>query len=72
LQSPQSISKKIKSFSHGEFNKKNFTDYKIIEEKINMGKDIFDRKISYKKVNIDNSFPKYITDNKEKLKDWII
>tara|TARA_B100000686_G_C16788332_1_gene976861 strand:+ start:2541 stop:3350 length:810 start_codon:yes stop_codon:yes gene_type:complete len=72
LQSPKSISKKIKSFSHGEFNKENFTDYKIIEEKINLGKDIFDRKISYKKVNIDSSFPKYIIDNKEKLKDWII
>ena len=72
LQSPKSISKKIKSFSHGEFNKENFTDYKIIEEKINLGKDIFDRKISYKKINIDSSFPKYIIDNKEKLKDWII
>ena len=45
----------------------------IINEKINMkGKDIFDREISYKKVQIDNSFPKYIVDNKEKLKEWII
>ncbi len=32
----------------------------------------FDREISYKKVEIDNSFPKYIVDNKEKLKEWII
>ena len=30
------------------------------------------REISYKKVEIDNSFPKYIVDNKEKLKEWII
>ena len=37
-----------------------------------MGKDIFDRGISYKKVQIDNSFPKYIVDNKEKFKEWII
>ena len=43
-----------------------------IKKKINMGKDIFGREISYKKVQIDNSFPKYIIDNKEKLNKWII
>ena len=72
LQSPADISKKIKSFAHGEFNKANFINQENIREKINMGKDIFDRGISYKKVQIDNSFPKYIVDNKEKFKEWII
>jgi len=72
LQNTENISKKIKSFAHGEFNKPNFANPAIIKEKINMGKDIFDREISYKKVEIDNSFPKYIVDNKEKLKEWII
>tara|TARA_B100000446_G_C10466119_1_gene310694 strand:+ start:126 stop:935 length:810 start_codon:yes stop_codon:yes gene_type:complete len=72
LQNMANISKKIKSFAHGEFNKPNFVNPAIIKEKINMGKDIFDREISYKKVEIDNSFPKYIVDNKEKLKEWII
>ena len=72
LQSPENILKKIKSFAHGEFNKADFASLKNIKEKINMGKDIFDRRISYKKVQIDNSFPKYIVSNKEKLKEWII
>ena len=72
LQSPVGISKKIKSFAHGEFNKANFANQESIREKINMGKDIFDREISYKKIQIDNSFPKYIVDNKEKFKEWII
>ena len=72
LQSPENISKKIKSFAHGEFNKVNFTDEKTIEEKIKMEKDIFDRNISYKKVPLDDSFPKYIVDNKEKFVQWII
>ena len=72
LQSTENISKKIKSFAHGEFNKPNLTNPEIINEKIIKGKDIFDREISYKKVQIDNSFPKYIVDNKEKLKEWII
>lgn len=72
LQSPENISKKIKSFAHGEFNKANFANQESIKEKINREKDIFDRNINYKKVQIDNSFPKYIVDNKEKFKEWII
>jgi len=72
LQNPENISKKIRSFAHGEFNNENFANEENIKEKIKMGKDIFDRKISYKKVEIDKSFPKYIVENKEKLKNWII
>jgi beta-1,4-mannosyl-glycoprotein beta-1,4-N-acetylglucosaminyltransferase len=72
LQTPQNISKKIKSFAHGEFNKAHFIDEENIKKKISMGKDIFDRGINYRKVQLDDSFPKYIIDNKEKFKDWII
>ena len=72
LQSPENISKKIKSFAHGEFNKDSFANQDNIEEKIKKGQDIFDRNISYKKVEIDGSFPKYIFENKEKFKKWIV
>ena len=72
LQSPENILKKIKSFAHGEFNKTDFANLENIEKKINMEKDIFDRGISYKRVQIDNSFPRYIVDNKEKLWKWIV
>ena len=72
LQSPDKISNKIKSFSHGEFNKIDFTNQKSIKEKIEMGHDIFNRKIKYRKIQIDNSFPKYIVENKEKYKEWIV
>ena len=34
--------------------------------------DIFDRGITYKKVKIDNTYPEYIIENKEKFKEWII
>ena len=37
-----------------------------------MGHDIFNRKIKYRKIQIDNSFPKYIVENKEKYKEWIV
>ena len=72
MQTPENISKKIKSFSHGEFNISDFTDEKKIEEKIKLRKDIFNRGFNYRKVEIDHTFPKYIFDNKEKLKEWII
>tara|TARA_B100001123_G_scaffold135243_1_gene156851 strand:+ start:2990 stop:3799 length:810 start_codon:yes stop_codon:yes gene_type:complete len=72
LQNPEKILNKIKSFSHGEFSKGDFTDLEKIKKKINLGKDIFDRNISYRKVKIDSSFPKYIIDNIEKFEKWII
>jgi len=72
LQNPEDLLKKINSFSHGEHNKPEFANPKNIEEKIRMQKNIFDLGFSYKKIEIDNSFPKYIVENKEKLKQWII
>ena len=72
LQTPENLLKKISSFSHGEHNKPEFANFKNIEDKIKMQKNIFDLGFSYKKIEIDNSFPKYIVENKEKLKKWII
>ena len=72
LQSPKNLLKKISSFSHGERNKPEFANEKNIEEKIKMHQNIFDLGFVYKKINIDDTFPKYIIDNKEKLKEWII
>ena len=72
LQSPQNLLKKISSFSHGERNKPEFANEESILEKIKMQKNIFDLEFSYKKIDIDHTYPKYIIDNKEKLKEWII
>ena len=72
LQSPENISKKIKSFAHGEFNKGNIAEEENIRFKIENNKDIFDRGYKIKKIEMNESFPKYILDNKEKLKDWIV
>ena len=43
-----------------------------IKEKIKSQKDIFNRKLTFKRIEIDHTFPKYIMENKEKLKEWII
>ena len=72
LQTPENISKKIKSFAHGEFNKIDNTNEESISLKIEKGQDIFKRDHNLKKIDIDSSFPKYILENKDKLKKWII
>jgi hypothetical protein len=60
------------SFSHGEWNKPELANQENLKEKIKMQKNIFNLKYSYKKIDIDHTYPKYITENKEKLKQWII
>ena len=47
-------------------------DSSIIKQKINAKIDLFDRGHLYNRVNIDESYPDYILNNKEKLKEWII
>jgi len=72
LKDPESIRNKIISYSHQEYNTKEFTNTDLIKKKISMGEDLFQRKIKYKKIEIDDSFPEYIFKNKGKFKDWIL
>ena len=71
LLNSQGISKKINSFSHGEDNREDNTDIAKIERK--MKKFIHPTKgFELKKIEIDETFPRYIIENKKKLKEWII
>tara|TARA_B100000575_G_C23077728_1_gene620831 strand:- start:51 stop:842 length:792 start_codon:yes stop_codon:yes gene_type:complete len=72
LKDPASIKKKIKSYSHQEYNTEEFTNTDLIKEKISTGQDLFKRKINYEKINIDDSFPEYIIKNKKMFKNWIL
>jgi beta-1,4-mannosyl-glycoprotein beta-1,4-N-acetylglucosaminyltransferase len=72
LQTPEAIRKKINSFSHGELLNSNLNNKGVIEKKIRNLEDIFDRKIKFKRVDLDESYPKYIVQNKNKFKEWII
>tara|TARA_B100000963_G_scaffold312088_1_gene289349 strand:+ start:2565 stop:3365 length:801 start_codon:yes stop_codon:yes gene_type:complete len=71
LQTPQEILKKIRSFSHGEFNDES-VNLKQIEEKILKKEDIFGRDTELKKIDIDDGYPEYIIKNKERYSNWII
>jgi len=72
LQNPRNISKKIRSFAHGEFNRDDIVNEKNIRLKIEKNEDVFGRGYRIKKIEMDESFPKYVLDNKEKLKEWIV
>jgi beta-1,4-mannosyl-glycoprotein beta-1,4-N-acetylglucosaminyltransferase len=72
IKNPKQIIKKIESFAHTEFNRPEFKNKKEILNKIRDRKDLFNRNISYKKINLDNSFPDYLLHNKDLYKKWII
>ena len=72
LQKPSDIAKKIKSYSHGEFNQNHFVDLKKIEQKITNNEDIFGRNFNLQKIKIDENYPEFIRKNTSLLKDWII
>ena len=72
LKTPGGIAKKLDSYAHKEYNKPEFKDEKIIEEKIKNKKDLFNRKIVLEKVEVDETYPRYILNNKNKYKEWIL
>ena len=43
-----------------------------IKKRIDNGSDIIGRNENFKPININNEFPKFILDNKEKFKKWIV
>jgi beta-1,4-mannosyl-glycoprotein beta-1,4-N-acetylglucosaminyltransferase len=73
LLTPEQISQKIKSFAHSEFNKKIYFDIDKIVHRIKNKIDPFDRPRVYKEIPlIKKNFPKFIIDNRNFLKKWII
>ena len=72
LKSSYDIKKKLESYAHKEFNTPHFTNLDHINYSIENKKDLFNRNIEYTKIEIDNSFPQYIKDNKDLFKDWIL
>ena len=72
IMSHEKISLKLKTFAHTEFSDNKFSSEEIIKDKIDRGIDLFNRGHKYQKVKFDNSFPKFILENKEKFQKWII
>lgn len=71
LKEPEKISKKLKTFAHIEFNKEEFTNIDVIRKNIEAMRDLFNRGHKYQKIELDNTFPQYILNNKDKFYNWI-
>ena len=72
LLTPKEISSKLKSFAHQEFSSPEYSDEEIIKENILNYRDLFKRNLKYEKVELDTTFPKFIFENKDLFKEWII
>ena len=69
--SPEKISYKMKAYGHGELNTEKFTNVNYIREKIESQKDfISDTPLT--KVELDETFPEYIINNKKKFEQFLI
>jgi beta-1,4-mannosyl-glycoprotein beta-1,4-N-acetylglucosaminyltransferase len=66
------IQRKIMTFAHTEYNKKKYTNLKIIKNKIKKGLDLFNRNIFFMKKKLDQTFPEYILKNKKNFYKWIV
>ena len=71
LGSPEFISSKIKSYVHSEYDLKLFTDLGNIKDNIEKQIDPFKRNKELRKIELNENFPKYILENKDKLSDLI-
>ena len=69
---PKDISIKLKTFAHTEFSKPEFSDTKVIKEKIDKKIDLYNRGWTFKKVNLNKNFPKYIVKKLNKFSDLIL
>ena len=70
--SPEEISLKLKTFAHSEFADEKFSSIKVIKDKIEKKIDLFERGHKYFKVEIDLTYPKSISENQNKFKEFII
>ena len=72
IMDPELISLKLRTFAHSEFSEKKYSDVNIIRSKIEKKVDLFHRGHQYKKIKLDDSFPKYLVSNYEKYKSFIL
>lgn len=67
----EEISRKFKSFSHWEIDVPAYTDPVKIQDRIDRMIDPLDRPSNYQRVEIDDTYPKYIRENMEYFQKWM-
>ena len=71
LLTPAEIARKLKTFAHTEVAGNEFSDLSVIKNNISQKKDLFQRGQFYEKVDLDDTFPKFIIENASSFKEWI-
>tara|TARA_Y100000590_G_scaffold443749_1_gene573572 strand:+ start:1228 stop:2049 length:822 start_codon:yes stop_codon:yes gene_type:complete len=72
IMSLEKIKHKIESFAHGEWNLDKFKNIDHIKKQIEEKRDLYNSNRILKKVEIDQSFPRYIRDNISKFREFIV
>ena len=72
IMSPEEISKKLRTFAHTEYSRDIFSSPNVIKKKIEEKKDLFNRGYEYERIDLDESFPKYLLENIKIYKDFIL
>jgi hypothetical protein len=65
------IQQKLTSFCHREMDTPEYTDPNRIAARIASGQDLFDRSDQYTFVELDERFPRYVLENRDKFAGWI-
>ena len=55
-----------------ELNIEKYKNIHNIENSIKNGTDLYHRDISFNKISINKGFPKYLVENLDKYKEWIV
>jgi beta-1,4-mannosyl-glycoprotein beta-1,4-N-acetylglucosaminyltransferase len=72
LGNSEKLARKIRAFSHQEYNFPEYTDPDKLQKRIDNAIDLFSRKeISLKYVPMDSSFPFYLLENRDKFRHLI-
>lgn len=72
LMTPEQMIEKIESFSHTEVNKPHIKSIDAIRKAIIEGRDILGKGEHFQIVKLDDTFPKYILNNLELFRGWIL
>ena len=68
----ETVKYKLENFAHQEYNTPQHTDISTIKGCLNNCEDVIGRDLKLEKVELDNSFPKYLLENQDKYKEFIL
>ena len=72
IMKPEDISLKLRTFAHNEYADEKYSSVDKIKQEIEKKIDLFDRGYQFVKVDLDDSFPKYLLDNQKFFNEFII